>query len=143
MAMTVAIMTGNVAVNRAVGTFYVHRHTGQILRILRVGRLGYQVLVGGLGRFFLSQRALDDSYEKAAVRLPANRRYLTERTRVDGALTLTLRPIRYGHELLVECVESKRGGRMRFVEAAQALYWFERLHSFAEFRALVDIGHRE
>ena len=130
-------------IDRAVGTFYVHRHTGQILRVLRVGKLGYQVLVGGLGRVFLSRRALHAAYEKAAVKLTSSRKYLTERTRTDGTLTLTLRSIRHGHELQVACSESKRCERMRFGEAAQALYWFERLHTFAEFRALVDTGDND
>jgi hypothetical protein len=124
--------------DRAVGSFYVHRHTGQILRILRAGRLGYHVLVGGLGRVFLSRRALHASYVLAAVCLPPDRKHLAGRSRVEGTLTLTLRSVRHGHELLVECKQARRSERMRFVDAEQALYWFEKLRSFAEFRALVE-----
>jgi hypothetical protein len=129
-----------VAVDRAIGSFYVHRRTGQILRVLRAGRLGYHVMVDGFGRLLLSKHALHASYVKAAVRLPRELKFLTERSRVEGSLTLTLRSVRHGHELKVECRESKREGRMRFVEAAQALYWFEKLRSFAEFRVLIDTG---
>jgi hypothetical protein len=131
-------MARDVPDDRVVGSFYVHRHTGQILRVLRAHPLGYHVLLGGLGRIFLSRRALHASYSKAAVHLPPERRTLAGRSRVEGTLTLTLRPVRHGHELLVECKQARRSERMRFVDAEQALYWFEKLRSFAEFRALVE-----
>jgi hypothetical protein len=126
--------------DRALGSFFVHRHTGKILRVLRVGRLGYQVVVEGLGRLMLSRRALHASYARAAVRMRSRSRSLAERTRELGALRLTLRSIRHGHELCAESDDPPRTERLRFAEAAQALYWFEALETLADLRALLSVA---
>ena len=126
--------------DRAIGSFFVHRHTGKILRVLRAGRLGYQVIIEGLGRLVLPKHALHASYRRAAMRVRAGTRYVTERTRIEGALRLTLRSIRQGHELRVDTDEPPRSERLRFAEAAQALFWFEKLKTLADFRALLSVA---
>jgi len=126
--------------DRAIGSFFVHRHTGKILRVLRAGRLGYQVIIEGLGLLVLPKHALHASYTRAAVRLRAGTHYIGERTRIEGALRLTLRSIRHGHELRAETDDPPRTERLRFAEAAQALYWFEKLQTLTDFRALLSVA---
>jgi hypothetical protein len=119
--------------DRAVGSSYIHRQSGQLLRVLRASARGYLVALEGLGQLVLSKKALQQGYRRivaARARLP---RFLSKRSRRVGTAVLTLASGHRGHELSIVCEDSHRSARMRFIDPDEALFWFERITGIEAF----------